>query len=473
LEEWEVDKMKLEANWNSLSDLVYKALKALEKKAITHAEAFFTGTQTTEVSIRNSEILTKNKTDDSGVGFRVIVAGNKVGFACTNALSEKSVMETGEKALVIAKVSSEVPNFALPESSQPLKVQGLFDSRVAEINIEEVVEVADRAIRAAEDFDERVTAKDGRILFQSGWRGIINTLGVNFEEKESRALIYLSGSGKQNDEVTGSCSDFMFSRTADLKPEKIGENVGKMVIQMFKPKHISSFQGTVIFSSEAVSYQLVDVLIDALKCETVVAGRSAWTNKLNQIVASENLTITDNALLEGGFASRSFDDEGCSSQNTVLMRKGKLSSFLFDATSANALKTRNTGNASRFVGGFDMTRMIVGNGYRAKPEIYPSNLVIQLGNKTKEELVSEVAKGVLVESMAGFPQAGSGMISAHLSRAFFIQNGEIQYPISGGMVSGVAFDWFQKISGIGNDSKQFQNAVVPSLRMEELKVVSS
>jgi PmbA protein len=465
--------MSLEANWNSLSNLVHKSIGKLEKKNIACAEAFFTCTQTTEVAIRNSEILTQNKVEDSGVGFRVNVPRNRVGFACTNTLSEKAILEAGEKAFAIAKVSSEVPNFTLPEKSRLTKAKGLFDSGVAEIAVEEVVDVATRAIDAAEGFDKRVIAKDGRALFQSGWRGIINTLGVDSEEPESRAVIYLGGSGKQDNEVTGSCADFSFSRTSKLEPEKVGENVAKMVTKLFKPKPIESFQGTVVFGPEAVSYQIADVLVDALKGESVVAGRSAWTDKPGQIVASENLTITDDALLEEGFASRSFDDEGCPSQNTVLIRKGRLESFLHNATSANTLKTNNTGNASRFPGGFDMTRWIVGNGYRAKPEIYPSNLKIKTGNESKEELISEVAKGISVDSMAGFSQAGSGMISAQLSRAFFIQNGEIQYPIKGGMVSGIAFDWFKTISGIGKDSKQFMNAVVPSLRMEKVKVIGT
>ena len=465
--------MSLEANWSFLSDLVHKTIRMLEKRNVKHAEAFFTSIQTTEVTIRNSEILTQSKVNDSGVGFRVVAAGDKVGFSCTNTLSKKAVSETSERAVAIANVGSEVPNFALPEASQPPKVKGLFDSRVAEITTEAGVDVAERAINAAEDFDKRVIAKDGRVLFESGWRGIMNTLGIDFEERETKAVVYLGGCGEQDGETTGSCYDFMFNRTADLDPEKVGESVGEMVIEMFKPRPIRSFQGTMIFGPEAVSYQLADVLVDALNGESVVAGRSAWTRKLGQIVASKNLTITDNAVLEKGFASRSFDDEGCSSQNTVLIRKGVVESFLHDATSANALKTRNTGNASRFPGGFDMIRAIVGNGYRTAPEISPSNLIIQPGSKRKEELVSEIEKGVLVESMAGFAQPGSGMISAQLSRAFFIQNGEIQYPIKGGMVSGIAFDWFKQISGVGKDSKQFQNAVVPSLRVEEAKVIGA
>ncbi|NIV43704.1 hypothetical protein GWN49_02270 [Candidatus Bathyarchaeota archaeon] len=65
------------------------------------------------------------------------------------------------------------------------------------------------------------------------------------------------------------------------------------------------------------------------------------------------------------------------------------------------------------------------------------------------------------------------MISAQLSRAFLIQNGEIKHPIKGGMVSGVAFDWFKHISGIGKDSKRFSNSIVPSLRVEEVKVIGA
>jgi PmbA protein len=460
-------------SWAILNESVHKTLRALEKRGITHAEAFFTTTQTTEVTIRNSEIQTQNRAEDSGVGFRVVVPKNKVGFACANTMDKKAILEAGEKAFNIAKVSTEVSGFALPEARQLPRAKRLFDSHIAEIAVEEVVDIARRMIVAAESFDKRVRAKGGRVIFESGRRKIINTLGIDFEEQGTRCAIYLAGSGEQDGEVTGSCFDFSFSRGANLDPERVGKNVGKMVTGMFRPQRSESFQGTVVFGPEAVSYQVFDALVDALKGENVISGSSVWTKKHGQIVASENLSIYDNAVLEAGFGSRSFDDEGCASQNTILMRKGRLESFLHDATSANSLKTRNTGNASRYVGGLDMVPAIVGNGYRAKPEIYPSNLVINPGDKTKEELVSEVSKGVLVDSMAGFTQAGSGLISAQLSRAFFVQNGEIKYPIKGGMISGVAYDWLKKISGVGKDSKQFQNAIVPSIRVEEVKIIGA
>jgi PmbA protein len=464
--------MITEESWKEFCSIVHKAVRTLGKKDVTHAEAFFTSTETTEVAIRNSEILTQNQVDDSGVGFRFVVPGNKVGFACTNELSEKGVMEAAEKSFAVAKVSSAIPDFALPEASQLTKMNRWYDSEIDNITVDFAVGTAKRAIDSAENLDKRVRVKGGHVLFMSGWRGITNTLGVDFDEKETKAAIELWGTGEQGADVTGSCGDLMLSRKADLKPEEVGQNVAKKVTEMFSPKPLKSFQGTVIFGSETVSYQICDVLTDALKGGNVITGRSPW-GKIGEEVGSETLTVTDNAVLKDGFASRSFDDEGCRSQDTELIRKGELRGLIHNATSAKALGTKNTGNASRFAGERDMVRMIIGNGYRTKPEIYPSNLLIQPGSKTKEQLVSEVTKGVLVESMAGFAQEGSGMISAQLSRAFYIQNGEVQHPIRGGIVSGSGFEWLRQVSCVSKDSKQFPNSVVPSLVVENVRVIGA
>ncbi|MHA2371251.1 MAG: TldD/PmbA family protein, partial [Candidatus Hodarchaeales archaeon] len=457
-----------------LSELAHKTIAAISKKnEVKKAEAFFAGTQNNEIMIRDSEIQTKSKINDLGVGFRVVVPGNRVGFACSNKIDDKSISKTVKKALAIAKVSSEDQSFALPEATQLPSVIDSFDSRIFDINAEEIVDIAKRAIAATEAVDKRVIAKWGQISFFSGWRGVINTLGIDAQEQETKAAIYLEGSGQQDSEVTGSSYDVQCSRRADLNPEEIGEKVGRSVVQMFGKQSVSSFEGTAIFGPAAVAYQLIDVLIDGLKGTNITTGSSAWTKSLEQEVASKNLSITDDGLLANGFASRSFDDEGAPSQCTHLIEKGILRRHLHCAASANALNTANSSNASRYGSGFDMTRMIIGNGYRTKPEIYPSNLTIIPGNKTQEELVAETEKGVLVEFMTGFPQRGSGIISAQLARAFYVENGELKFPIKDGMLSGIAFDWFHQISGVGNNVKRLPNAVIPSIRVEGAKIIGS
>ncbi|MGD2250484.1 MAG: TldD/PmbA family protein [Candidatus Methanofastidiosia archaeon] len=451
-----------------IRDTVSQVVKDLGKNNVV--EAFYADAKEVQISIRNSEILTQNIIKDAGVGIRVCLE-NKTGFACTNTITLESVRETGEKAIKIARVSSEVSDFALPFPGVVPEVKGLYDPKVADITIDEAVDTAYTGLTAAENVDPRVTVKGGIILFSFKRRGIINSYGINYEEPGTRAVVYLGGVGEYNGSVTGTCSEVAFSCTADVDADTVGVKMGEKVLNQMNPQSVDSFEGTVLFAPEAVSYQLAEMISDAVNADAVLKKRSQWADSLDSQVASNVLTMYDNGILPGGFSSRQFDDEGTPSQKTVLIEKGVLQTFLHNATTANALSMENTGNASRDVGGFDLVRNIIGTGYRTEPEIYPSNLMIHPGTYKKEDLISEVKKGVLVESMAGFPQKGSGIISAQLDRAFFIRNGEIQYPIKGGMVSGAGYDWVKTIDAVGNDVKQFQNSVVPTIRVENVKVV--
>jgi PmbA protein len=460
--------------WSLLSDATRKTIRHLEKLGAGQAEGFFLFSRTTETNIRNSEIFTENAIEDVGVSFRAATSDNRVGFACTNdANSEAAILEAGEKALAIANLSAPVPGFSLPSKRKITEVEGLYDKAVLDVRVEDCVDIARRLIQSAESVDKRVTAKGGQVVVSYLKKGVINSLGVDVEAPETHVVAYLYGNGSQNNEITPSCFEGELKRNFSLDPEKIGETTGRTIITLFNSKPIVSFEGSAVFEPEAVSYQLCNALIGALKGENVVAGGSAWTEKIGEMVGSGNLTVLDDATLKDGFASRYFDDEGYPSQQTPLISKGVLRSFLHDTTTANRLKMENTGNASRFTGGFDIVKSIVGSGYKAKPEVYPSNLVIESGSKTKDELIAEVDKGVLVGSMAGFVQPSSGLISAQLSRAYYVENGELKHPIKGGMLTGIAFDWFKQVEAMGNDKKQFFNSSVPSLLVKQVKIIGS
>ncbi len=466
--------MSFEDNWTFLADAARKTLKWLDKMGAKQAEAYLLATKTIETSIRNSEVFTENAIEDMGLSFRAATADSRVGFACTNIVAnEERIRNTGEKALSIAKLSAPVPGFVLPAKQKALHIDGLFDKDVVVACVEDAVDIARRLIKSTETVDRRVGAKGGQVSLVHIKKSVINSLGVDVEAEETQAVAYVYASGMNKGEPTPSCFDGELLRSFNLNPEKIGHTVGRMVVGLFNPKPVESFEATAVFEPEAVSYQLCDAIIGAVKGENVVAGGSPWAGKMGETVASADFTVLDDATLKGGFASRAFDDEGQPSRQTTLISEGKLEGFLHNATTANMLKMENTGNASRFAGGMEMTKMIIGSGYKAKPEVYPSNLVIQPRNKSREKLVSEVEKGLLVGSMGGFVQAGSGLISAQLGRAHYVENGEIKHAVKGGMVSGVAFDWLKQISGIGNDAKQFFNSVIPSLRVEKVKTIGS
>jgi predicted Zn-dependent protease len=467
-------KLTLESTQGFMRDSARKAVKRVENMGASQAEAFFSASRTTEVTIRNSEIFTENAVIDAGVGFRVATADNQVGFACTNLVStERDVVEAAEKAFAIAKLSAPVPDFALPAAQKAAQVRDLYDGRVDEVGVEDTVDIARRMIKTVENADKRITAKGGQVSFSSTRKGIVNSYEVDLEDKGTQVFAYVWASGSQHGEATPACYDLELRRSVGLDPEQIGKNVAQMVKSQFNPKPAEDFGGTVIFGPEAVSNQLVDAIVNALNAEKVAARESPWADKIGETVTSDSLTVVDDGILERGFGSRSCDDEGQRSQRTLLISNGKLQSFMHSATTAKHLKMANTGNASRFGSGLDMVKQIIGTGYKAKPEVSPSNLMITPGRKKQEEIVSEVRRGILVESMAGFVQAGSGLVSAQLARAHFIEDGEVRWPLKGGMISGVAFDWFNRIRDVGSDAKRFVNSVVPSLYVENAKIVGA
>jgi PmbA protein len=455
-----------------MKSLIVKTMDRIKNTSIK-IEAFYTIQNKAYATIRNSQINAKNAIEDAGVGFRVIV-DQKVGFASTNHATEQSLNTTCKKALSMARASSRGPQCAFPNPAPLPVVKGLYDPAVEGTPIEDVVEVAQRSISAAESYDRRVKAKGGRVVYTWGWRGILNTEGMDVEEQSTTCLLILDGVGELPDgTVTGICSDHQCSRQAIKTPERLGESVGKRVVRMLNPQKISGFRGTVVFGPQAGSYQLTDALIDALNGETVQSGRSAWMNSTETPVTSEMVTLIDQGILPGGYSSRAFDDEGAPSQQTVLIEDGVLKSYLHTSTTSRTLQVPNTANASRYSGGFDIIHSIIGTGYRTLPRVYPSNLVLSPGTKSQSDLLSEISKGLLVESMDGFVQAGSGLISARLSQAFYIEKGDIICPVKGGMVSGSAFQWLTSLTDIGGDVKTYSHVIIPSLRVEDVHFVGA
>lgn len=461
---------QLQNDWENVYSLVEQTItKAMKKDSTKDYEAFFSSFETIEVNIRNSEILTQNKLVDSGVGIRAIVDG-QLGFSCCNKIEQKAIDEALESAVIVAKMSRKDPDIGFPESSKSITINELYDPKFEDITIEEAIEIAKQAIETAEDYDKRVTLKSGRIILQRGYRGLINSNGINVNEKGTYSTFYIGGGGQQANEVTGGCYESSFSRRYQLEPEKMGEKLARNILTMFGKKKVDEFKGSALIASGSVSYQVLDVLNEALNAENVLTEKSAWKDQIGNAVTSEVVNIVDDGVLSGGYSSRHFDDEGSTSQKTTLIEKGMLSNYLHYTKSANKLNTSSTGNACRSPGSFDLVRSIIGVGYRAKPEIYPSNILIEPGQKEQKKLLAEIDRGVLIESMAGFPQKGSGVLSAQLSRGYYIENGEIQFCLKDAMVSGIIFDWLKNISGISKDVKMYPNAILPALRIEDVKI---
>ncbi|WP_455143155.1 TldD/PmbA family protein [Candidatus Hodarchaeum mangrovi] len=463
--------MTLDQAWEILKENAQYALKNVEAQ-VGAAEAFFTLTNLTQIQIRNSELTGNNQGIDGGIGFRIINKNSQMGFASTNNfLKKEEVLKAIENAINLAQISTPNEYACFPESSKPKVINGLFDKKFISITIDEALGIAKSGLVSTEAVDERVKLKRGELYLEYGWKGVQNTIGVDLEAKSSHGIFYLGAIAQENNQVTGLCSEIRRTTSLDFDAQVQGEILAKKAINLLNPRSITSFTGTVVFSPDVVADHIFSVITDALKGDNVIAKSSAWEDRIGSVVANNAITISDNPLLEANFSSQPFDDEGATTANTILVDQGELVQFLQHSSSAKAFNDKTTGNASRYGTGWDITRLIIGSGYKAQPLVYPHNLLIKPGQQSIEDLIAEIDHGLFVDSIAGFPQPGSGLVSAQISSGFIIEKGDFKRAVKDTMVVGNVYEWLHQISGISKETDQFNFCNVPALRIEGVKIV--
>jgi PmbA protein len=169
-------------------------------------------------------------------------------------------------------------------------------------------------------------------------------------------------------------------------------------------------------------------------------GLSLLKDKEGEIIASELLTIVDDPLLDNGLGSAPFDDEGVATYRKEIISNGKLETLLHNLKTANKDNIKTTGNGFK-------------SSYSSSVGVSPTNLFIQKGEYSLEELMNKLGEGVIITDFAGL-HSGANSITGDFSLAakgYYIKDGKKQYPIEQITVAGNYFDLIKDIKAIGDD----------------------
>jgi PmbA protein len=197
-------------------------------------------------------------------------------------------------------------------------------------------------------------------------------------------------------------------------------------------------------------------LLGALNGDLIYKKSSFLLDLLGQEIASPLFTVIDDASLDRRSGSRPFDGEGLATRRQALFEKGVLRRYLYDVYTARKAGAKPSGVASR--------------GYASLPGIGYSNLYLAPGEKPPAELLRGVGKGLLVTDMMGF---GVNVVNGDYSRGaqgFFIENGEIAYPVQEITVAGNLRDMLKEIDAVAADLDWRGSVGAPSLRFARLTV---
>jgi len=403
----------------------------------------------------------------AGIGVRIVI-NKAIGFASVSSIEEKNVIKTVEEASKIAKIRPPDPNWvSLPMSKKPIGEGGVFDKRVADLDVAEMLDMCSNCCVTVGDFDKRITQAMAEVSATSIAFAVVNTHGIEVYDKGTIFNAFVVAKAKSGSEEVSS-GDFLTSRsfTDDLHP--IAVNASKRTIECFGKKALpEKFAGPVLF--ENVSWnQLFSVIFTfGISALNIQENRSVYKGKIGSQVAKENISIVDDGTLPEGFGTAKIDDEGVPKQKTLIIEKGILSHILYDNYTAKREKCESTGNASR--------QARATSPYASQPTIRPSNLVLLPEKGSIEDLIRELKEGVLVKgSLIGalHSNAVTGDFSVTADTAFKIENGEIAFPLKPSTVAGNLYDALNHVIAIGNDSKTVANVVCPSLIIDNIVVAT-
>jgi PmbA protein len=428
-------------------DIVARAIKA----GASSADALALDAQSVDIGVREGRVENLEQSESREIGLRVF-AGKSFASVATSALSGDSLDRAVEQAVAMAKAAPPDPLVGLAETNR--LAQSFPDLDLAASDLPGVEDLKSMALEAegAALSVKGVTKSDGsggsasrRIIAlaaSNGFAGTYQRTGV------SLSVSAIAGEG------TAMERDYDYSTAihgANLRaPADIGRGAGKRAARRVNPRKIASQSVPVIFDWRAAS-SLVGHMISGILGSSVSRGTSFLKDKLGEKIFPSGINIIDNPLRRRGLASRPFDLEGLAAGELHLVAGGVLQHWLLDLYSARKLSLQSNGRASR--------------GLSGPPGPSATNVHLEPGTATPEDLVKSLKRGFLATELIGH---GPNTVTGDYSRGasgYWIENGEITYPVSEVTLAGKLLDMFAHLTPA--DDLKFRSTInVPSCLIE-------
>jgi PmbA protein len=214
-----------------------------------------------------------------------------------------------------------------------------------------------------------------------------------------------------------------------------------------------------ILAPQAMEGLLGGGLVPAVNAREVQDGKSYLVNSMGSTIGPSFLDIVDDALVESGLGSRSFDGEGSPSKRTTIVDSGILTSYLHDSYSSNRAQVENTSNASR-------------SSYQRLPVISQSNIIVNPGHGSCDDLMKEINEGVLCRFTMDRPNMVTGELSAMIMEGYYIRRGEIQHALKNTLFGTTMQSLLKNISTVGSDVEHRGSVITPSVVVDSVKITS-
>lgn len=431
--------------------LMQQVLATAQKKGATEASVTMNKDCGFAVDVRMGEVETVSFSEDKNIQVTVYVGARK-GSASSTDTSVKAIEAMVNAAYDIAKVSAEDTCFGLPEAH--LIHNHYPDLKLLHpwpISPEQAIEKALACEQYALKQDKRIINSDGaNVSTYTFSHGYANTNGCEAVVNSSNHSMSCSLIAKEHDSMQRDF-DYTVSRDANelLNVELLAKSVVERTTSRLNAKKLKTQKTPVVFSSR-VSNSLMSHFIQAISGSNLYRENSFLLDAIGKSIFSDDITIYEQPHLLKALGSSPLDAEGVPTRQNIFIENGLLRQYALSCYSARRLGLETTANSG---GVFNLT---------VKPTANDLN-----------DVIKKMDRGFLITELMG---QGVNILTGDYSRGasgFWVENGEIQYPVEEVTVAGHLKRMFQGITAVGSDINPNIATRCGSLLIDEMMVGGS
>ncbi|WP_084031570.1 TldD/PmbA family protein [Anaerobacillus arseniciselenatis] len=425
-------------------------------------ELYFQKNGKFSTKIFKGDVDSYNIAIDGGVSFRGIFEG-KMGYAYTEKIDEESISFLVKEAKEnLAMIDSEDPEVIFAGSEHYDELD-LYSEELASVSNEDKIELLKKVEAECFALSEKISSVNYCLLeSHDSEKMIANTKGLEKREKGNVVYIFVSVVAKEGEDIKSASKLVLTRDFSAFDPKAIAKEVVEEALSTLGATSIKSGDYPVILKNKAAA-SLLQVFSTAFSADNVQKGKSRLANKLEEAIGNSLITIVDDPFKEDGFMSRSFDSEGVATKRLNVVEHGVLKTYLHNLKTAAKDNVASTGHGTK-------------GSYKGTITVAPSNLFIEPGEKSYDEMIAGEEEAVIITDLQGL-HSGANAISGDFSLAangYLVKGGKIERPINQITVAGNFFTMLEEVEVVGGDLKFALPAGgyvgSPSLKVKSLAV---
>ncbi|HUS31141.1 MAG TPA: TldD/PmbA family protein [Kofleriaceae bacterium] len=450
-----------------LCDAAQLAVELAKKAGADDAEVLVRDGSELTAKVRLGEPELVQEATSRGLGLRVLKGGRRA-VTYTSDLRREALEALCAETVALAELA-EPDEYALPPDPALLAKQipelDLYDDKVAEVEAAWALREAKNGEAAARRSDARVTNSEGatwsRVLgatafatsggFVGGYRGSYASLVV---EPLCDDMTDPENPKKRN--------GYWWTGSRFLDQLEVAEAVGieatRRTVATIGSKKVDTQECPIVFDPE-IARSIVGTIFSVANGSAFWRKSSYMVGKEGQEIASKLVTIIDDPLIPRAPGSRPFDGDGLATRKNMVVTAGVLAPVLCDVYSGRKLGRASTGSAGRGIGG--------------NPGPTTSNLIMEAGSITREELLKQTDRGLYVTSLMGF---GFNPVTGDFSRGaqgFWIEKGELTFPVSEVTIAANFDQILKRIDLVANDLVLRSSTAAPTFRVSHMMLAGT